>query len=70
MSVEENKKWTYSSAVKQFDDIICNFWDTQTSAPTRAKALANLKFRYKREHGLVPSAQLSLPGKLVCVDNP
>lgn len=68
--MDQNKRWSYSGAVKQFDDIICALWDTTTSAPTEAKALANLKYRYKREHGLVPSAQLSLPGKLVCVDRP
>lgn len=35
-------------------------WEGDTWAPSEAKALANLCFRYKTTHNLVPSAKISL----------
>lgn len=60
-----NKEFKYSGPVIQFDICIERDWKTTTWAPTKKKALSNLTYRYKRDHDMVPSTKIELPGKLV-----
>lgn len=62
------KKYSYDGPVKQFDTIIDNRWRGDTIASSEAKARSNLVYRYKIEHGKVPSAKITLPGKLIAVN--
>jgi len=39
-------------------------WVCETSADTKAKAQSNIKYRYKKEHGLLASAKISLPNDI------
>lgn len=40
-------------------------WVGETYADTKAKAKSNMQYRYKKEHGLVASAKISLPNDIV-----
>lgn len=56
--------YSYCGPVFSFDVCIVNKWEATTRAPTESKARSNLVYRYKREHGLTPTAKISLPGNL------
>lgn len=60
-------EYLYSGPVKEFDTIINNKWEAQTSAPSEAKARSNLVYRYKREHGKTPNSSIKLTGKIQLV---
>lgn len=55
--------YRYRGAVKQFGNIICENWVAETSAVSPSKALSNLCFRYKKEHGFTASAKVELDKK-------
>ena len=57
-------KYSYDGPVMEFDNCIDSHWKGKTMASTDAKARANLTYQYKKMHGRVPSAKISLPGKL------
>jgi hypothetical protein len=55
--------YRYRGSVKQFGKIICESWVAETSAVSASKALSNLAYRYKKEHGLTSSARIELDKK-------
>ena len=55
--------YRYRGAVKQFGNIICENWVAETSAVSASKALSNLTYRYKKEHGFTSSAKVELDKK-------
>lgn len=57
-------EYFYSGPVKEFDTIINSKWEAKTTAVSEAKARSNLVYRYKKEHGKSPSAQIKLTGKI------
>ena len=57
--------YSYKGPVMAFGVCVLRDWQTTTWAPTEKRALANLAYRYKKQHGLVASAKIELPGKLV-----
>lgn len=57
-------KYSYNGPVMRFEQCIERFWKAETYAPSAEKALNNLAYRYKKTHGLQPSAKIELPGKL------
>lgn len=65
MTFLQNKEFKYSGPVVRFDTYIERDWKASTWAPTKKKALSNLAYRYKRDHDIIPSAKIELPGKLV-----
>jgi len=48
-----------------YGQIINPKWVCETSADTKEKAQSNIKYRYKKEHGLLASAKISLPNDVV-----
>lgn len=62
------KKYTFEGAAERCcgDSRFCMNprWSAQTYAPTRAKAMSNLKFKFKQENGLVPGVKIELTGEL------
>lgn len=62
---KENHTYTYNGPVTVFGVCVLRDWKTTTWAPSEKKALANLAYRYKKQQGLVASAKVELPGKLV-----
>ncbi len=57
--------WTYTGPLLQFGRIICDRWSSQTTAETKAKAIANLTYQAKKALNLVSWAKLELDTKLI-----
>lgn len=57
--------YKYDGPVMKFDTCIEQRWTAGTHAISESKARSNLIFRYKKEHGLMPNAKISLPGKML-----
>lgn len=58
------KKYTYTGPVMRFNECVANEWTDVTYAPTKAKARSNLAYKFKKQFNLVPSARITLPGKI------
>lgn len=63
ISVCDMKYYIYEGPVLQFGKVVDQRWHGVTYAVSEKKARNNLTFRYKREHGLVPGANITLPGE-------
>lgn len=61
------KQYSYDGPVMEFGRCIANRWQATTSAPSEAKARSNLAFRFKQDTKRVPTAKITLPGKLVAI---
>lgn len=57
----------YEGPVLEFDNCIERHWITSTYAVSEKKALNNLSYRYKKEHGKTANSKIKLPGKLTAV---
>ena len=57
--------YSYNGPVLEFDRVIANNWQAQTTATSEAKARTNLAYRFKKENGKVPRTKITLPGKIV-----
>lgn len=57
----------YDGPVMEFDKCIANRWKGMTRATTDNKAIGNLIYQYKKQNGKLPTAKITLPGKLECV---
>lgn len=61
---KETQVYEYTGAVKNFNTVVAHSWKASTSAPTEQKARSNIIYQYKRKQGLMPSAKITLEGKL------
>ena len=59
------QQYRYEGPVMSFDICVRSKWIATTYAMSEKKAKSNLAYRYKREHGLLPSASIRLPGKII-----
>lgn len=57
--------YSYTGPVTMFDRCVTNYWKGETYASSEKKAKSNLVYQYKKQNGLMPGAKVSLPGKLV-----
>lgn len=56
--------YSYSGPViNNFNQIITNNWNGETYANTDKKAMSNLSYQFKKEHGLLPTAKVRLTSK-------
>lgn len=62
------KKYRYSGPAMWFNTCIMNKWTGETMAATPEKARSNLAYQFKKQNKLIPSANITLPGKLEEVD--
>lgn len=63
--MQKNKTYRYTGPVMMFDNCVERNWTVNTWAPTKAKAMNNLIYRYKKDNNLSTKAKVTLPGKLV-----
>ena len=56
--------YTYSGPVMMFETCVADNWKGETTAVTERKARSNLTYQYKSQNGLLPSARITLPGKI------
>lgn len=62
--MDSKKLYIYDGPVESFNACIDQKWTAETYAVSEKKALSQLKYRYKREYGLVANARINLPGKI------
>lgn len=60
--MSSKKTYIYEGTVMQFGNVINPMWRAETTATSVKKASSNLVYRYKKEHGLEPTAKIELPG--------
>lgn len=57
-------RYSYKGPIKEFDTVLNGCWQSETVAPTEAKAKSNLMYQAKKMYGRPPGARISLPGKI------
>ena len=58
------KHYTYIGPVlNNYNKIISNKWEGETCANTDRKAISNLSYQFKKEHGLRQTAKIKLVNK-------
>lgn len=53
-------KYHYSGPVYMYQKLVIDKWEGYTWAPSDAKALSNLSYRYKTDNNLLPGAKIAL----------
>ena len=66
----EYRKFCYDGPIVEFGKCITQRWIGYTYAPTKEKARSNLSYQYKKQHGRVPSAKITLPGRIKLAEKP
>ena len=61
----DNKKYTYQGAVYAFGSLVATKWEASTWAPSEAKAVSNLKHRFRQFAGIVGHTPITFSGKIV-----
>lgn len=59
------KHYRYEGAVRSFNKIVMEKWYDETYADSPKKARSNLCYRYKKKHGLVRTAKITLVDDVV-----
>ena len=67
MKATQSAKYSFSGAVLKYGIPVCNNWKAETVAPSKEKAISNLKYRFKKEANLIPSIPIELVGQIVAV---
>jgi hypothetical protein len=62
------RKYSYDGPVMEFEKCIANRWQGTTYAVSPNKARSNLAFRFKKQTNRTARAKITLPGKLVVVE--
>ena len=62
-SEEKSQQYLYCGPVYYFDRCISTEWIGATMATSDKQAINNLAYQYKRDHGYVPNAKISLSDK-------
>lgn len=60
-------QYSYNGPVMEFDRCIADHWKASTWAVSEKKAKANLTYRFKQSMGKLPTAKITLPGKVILV---
>lgn len=62
--MQGNTMYSFRGDVLKFGTVVCFNWKAETFAPSKAKAISNLKYRFKKENGLFMQTPLELVGKI------
>ena len=60
-------EYVYEGPVFQFNQMIMERWTGRTMATTEKKAKSNLVYQFKKQYNRLPTAQISLPGKITII---
>ena len=60
-----SRKYTYRGAVYAFGNLVTAHWEASTWAISEAKAVANLKYRFRKYAGIVNHVPITFSEKLV-----
>lgn len=61
--------YSYNGPVEMYGKCICDVYKAETTAPSLSKARSNLVYRFKKENGLETHVKISLPGKIVNLED-
>ncbi|GHV47393.1 hypothetical protein FACS189499_04850 [Clostridia bacterium] len=59
------KEYVYDGPVMEFTTYVANRWKASTRAVSENKARSNLAYQFKKSHNKLPSAKITLPGRIV-----
>lgn len=62
------KQYAYDGPVMEFGTCITGNWKASTYAVSESKARSNLVYQFKKKNNRVPSAKISLPGKIIAIN--
>lgn len=48
----------------EFDTLLTDRWHGETVAKTKTKAMSNLAYQFKKNHGRLATAKITLPGQI------
>lgn len=58
-------RYQYDGPVMEFDICVANHWYGETMAISERKAKSNLAYQYKKKNNRLANVKVSLPGKLI-----
>lgn len=62
------KQYSYDGPVMEFERCIVNHWQALTYAVSESKARSNLAYKFKKQNGKACGAKISLPGKIISIE--
>lgn len=62
-------RYYYDGPVMEFERCIANHYRASTCAVSESKAKQNLAYRFKKETNRLPTAKITLPGKIIMVES-
>lgn len=62
--MKEKKLYHYRGPVCRFERCVCNVWEGYTYSTNEINARKNLAQQYKKQNNLMPTANVSVPGKI------
>lgn len=61
-------KWYYKGPVLKFNDIVATDYKMETIAESKAKAISQMTYRFKKDHNLEPNTRITIKEDLVKMD--
>lgn len=61
-------KWKYKGPVLKFNTLVAAEFEMETIAESKQKAIAQMTYRFKKDHNLVPSTRITIKEDLVVMD--
>ena len=61
-------KWRYKGPVLKFNDIIATDFEMETIAESKGKAIAQMTYRFKKDHNLEANTRITIKEDLVKMD--
>ncbi len=61
-------QYSYDGPVMMFDTCVADRWKGTTYAASERKARANLSYQYKKRNKRVAGSRVTLPGKIVMIE--
>lgn len=68
MGKSSYKKYMYVGPVEEFGRCVAHKWIATTYAPSLSKARNNFIFQFNQARGKIPTAKISLPGKILLAE--
>lgn len=62
-------RYSYTGPVEVFGTLVDQRWHGETTAATPARAKSNLAYQWKKAHGKTANSRVTLPGKVILVEN-
>lgn len=61
-------QYAYDGPVMKFGTCVATRWKASTYAVSENKARSNLTYQFKKRHNRVPGTKITLPGKVIMIN--